>query len=296
MSYADVTLSDSGDKLSAVSIKGDFHLFTAESDNPSELKELAQSRDGIAFTPDNRIVYATDTSGNEEIWIMNLDGSDQRQLTNDKNLDAYPYISPNNRYIYFASNRTGQTQLWRMNLDGSEQTQITKTNGGYPMFATFDGKKVYYQKAITGGIWELSVDSGEEIEIIAKKTFRACAFAPDGNNLAFVSKNDENNTFRIDVMDLATKNIIKTFLPIDEKQRPFRLNWLSNENAFSYVIDNNSAKDSLWIQNLAEDKPKLFANIGSEQIMDCKFSPDRKAVAFIRRNWKHDSVLLTGLK
>ena len=57
--------------------------------------------------PDGRIVYTSLASGNVDIWIMNQDGKEQKQLTTDPNLDWAPAVTPDGRYIVFGSDRAG---------------------------------------------------------------------------------------------------------------------------------------------------------------------------------------------
>ncbi len=42
--------------------------------------EVGIGRESIAWTPDHRLVYVSRVSGNWDIWLMNKDGSDPRQL------------------------------------------------------------------------------------------------------------------------------------------------------------------------------------------------------------------------
>ena len=72
-------------------------------------------------------------SGNHEIWSINQDGSNRRQLTNSKDEEYYPVVSPDGGTVYFASTRSGAAQVWRMKTDGTEQTQVTNKTGGFPL-------------------------------------------------------------------------------------------------------------------------------------------------------------------
>lgn len=82
---------------------------------------------GIVYDPvwspvSNEIAFVATESGNDEIWIINYDGTEPRQLThNDWEWDKSPSWSPDGTQIVFASNRTGNQQLWIMNADGSDQ-------------------------------------------------------------------------------------------------------------------------------------------------------------------------------
>lgn len=95
------------------------------------------------LTPDeSQIVFSQ--LGN--IWIMNIDGSDQRQLTNDPNNDYESAVSPDGETIVFASDRSGNDDIWIMNIDGSDQRQLIDhpANEAWPFFST-DGGLIYFQ-------------------------------------------------------------------------------------------------------------------------------------------------------
>ena len=74
-----------------------------------------------AFGPDDwRVVFVSNDSGNDEIWTVNRDATDLRQLTrNTWEWDKNPSFSPDGTQIVFFSNRTGKRQLYIMNADGS---------------------------------------------------------------------------------------------------------------------------------------------------------------------------------
>ena len=77
-----------------------------------------------AVSPDGtKIVFASDRSGNDDIWIMNSDGSDQQNLTNHPAAEAWPFFSGDGNVIYFQSDRLGvQSNIMMMELDGSNQS------------------------------------------------------------------------------------------------------------------------------------------------------------------------------
>lgn len=54
----------------------------------------------IAFSPDGgRIVYSSSASGDEDIWMVNADGSKPKQLTANARVNAAPSFSPDGRYV-----------------------------------------------------------------------------------------------------------------------------------------------------------------------------------------------------
>ena len=65
-------------------------------------------------------------SSPSQISIANIDGSNVIQLTDDETNNMSPKISPDGKQIAYLSNRDGNQEVYVMNLDGSNQTRLTK--------------------------------------------------------------------------------------------------------------------------------------------------------------------------
>src|SRR3954470_5119996 len=76
--------------------------------------------------PAGQIVFQRDTSVGSQIWIMNGDGSGQRQLTTGKGPNATPAWTPDGR-IVFASGRNGNWELYETDAAGSQAVRLTRT-------------------------------------------------------------------------------------------------------------------------------------------------------------------------
>jgi TolB protein len=78
------------------------------------------------FSPDGtRIAFMSGRDGNPEIYVINVDGSNLRRLTNHPAGDGTPTWSPNSAQIAFVSDRTGTPQIYLMAADGSNVRRIT---------------------------------------------------------------------------------------------------------------------------------------------------------------------------
>jgi Tol biopolymer transport system component len=92
--------------------------------NVEEERAPAWSNDGT------RIVFMCRRGGNDfEICVMNADGTNQLQLTNNLVGDLTPTWSADDRQIMFHRPVAGRLQLFAMNTDGTTQHQVTNTVG-----------------------------------------------------------------------------------------------------------------------------------------------------------------------
>ena len=135
--------SPDSSKLSFTSNKTRYYsIYTINADgsnqNKISLKETTNYEEQ-SWSPDGtKIVFSRisgETVKNNEIFSINIDGSNETQLTDDKSEDKYPSWSPDSSKIVFTSNRekilnteNKGFQVYVMNSDGTNQTRITATN------------------------------------------------------------------------------------------------------------------------------------------------------------------------
>lgn len=170
---AEATLSPDGQRVVFTSLRdGDLDIYVMNVDGTAvtRLTNTLGYDGGPFFSPDgSRIVYRswhpqTDEEiadyrallaqnlvrpSRMEVWVMNADGTDQRQVTNLGGANFAPFFHPDGRRIIFASNhrdpRSRNFDLYLVNLDGSGLTQVT-THGdfdGFPMFSP-DGRQLVF--------------------------------------------------------------------------------------------------------------------------------------------------------
>src|SRR5262249_27855322 len=145
-------------------------------------------RTGIAWTPKEQIVFVSQNSGNDDIWIMNDDGGDQRQLTFNAGLNNNPTVSADGRFIVFTSTRTGAPHICRMDTDGSNAKQLTSgSTEGFPQISP-DGQWVVYTLfAGETTLWRVSIEGGAPVPITSSAAAYP-AISPDGKSIAAMSR------------------------------------------------------------------------------------------------------------
>ena len=81
------------------------------------LSGAAQASEKIAFT--------SNRDWHNNIYIMDVNGKNQRRLTNNQTSDSTPAWSPDGKKIVFGSNQDGNFEIYVMNSDGRKQTRLT---------------------------------------------------------------------------------------------------------------------------------------------------------------------------
>jgi serine/threonine protein kinase/sugar lactone lactonase YvrE len=291
--YTALSLDKTASLIVARQTKADFNLLLYNRANPSQKRILADATQ-VRFTPNGKIIFSTLMSGNREIWSIKADGSEQRQLTNDPADDAAPVSSPDNNSIFFVSNRTRKAQVWRMNADGSNQAQVTVKEGGYPIFVSPDGRWVYYHHGLERTLWRVSTRSGEEEQLVLNKEKYRFALSPDGSRVAFSESQGEEKS--IVIVLLADGQTIKTIEYADQKAQMTELVWLPDGKGLAYVLVNESDNHTLWLQPLNAERANKIADLGDDEVNSLAFSLDGKSFAVVQGRWKHDAVLIRGLR
>ena len=295
-SYSALSLNKDASRLVSTQVKQDFHLRLLNMENPSAERILANGA-AVAFARDGKIIFQSPMSGNDEIWSINPDGSGQRQLTSHAADEGKAIGSPADNSIFFASNRTGEAHVWRMNSDGSNQTQITQKEGGYPLFASHDGRWLYYQHGINRTLWRVAAKGGGE-QLVLNKAKRGFAFSPDGSSVAFWEKQGAENFVRIASLDDGGQTINTLKLP-DPEARVLHTAFLPDGKSLAYILaDSENMNNTLWLHPLDGGTPKQIADLGDEEIADSGFAlaPDGKSFIIAQGGWRHDAILMSGLR
>ena len=290
--YISLSLDHAADKLLATYTSNNFHLFIGRIDDLSKAKDLAVARFGISVGPDGKIVY----EGNDgDLWIIDSDGGERRQLTNSPFSDVSPRLSQDGRHIFFSSTRSGTAEVWRMNADGSDQVQITSREGGHPKYVTSDGSLVYFESGLHQTLWRVSTSGGAATEVSNVKMLYP-AFSSDGKLVAYFFRDESNNRLKIGVMSLDTSAVIRVFNLTNNSHQLGRIAWLPDNKSFYYVTV-SGLQSLLWLQSLYNPgAPQQVANLGDDKIADLALSPANGSLAFVRGRWIHEAVLIQGLK
>ena len=153
-----------------------------------------------------QIVFASDRDGNpdvipgwfiHDIFVMDVDGKNQRNLTNHRDKDYTPSWSPDGKRIVFSSERDGNSEIYVMDADGSNPRRLTE-NDNFDQFPSWspDGERIAFMSDRDGDflhfdIFVMDADGGN-LQNITNNPFdeRYPSWSPDGERIAFSSHRD----------------------------------------------------------------------------------------------------------
>jgi Tol biopolymer transport system component/imidazolonepropionase-like amidohydrolase len=216
------------------------------------------------FSPDGtRIAFTSDRAGGDNLWIMNRDGSDPTQVSDESfRLVNSPEWTPDGEFIvgrkHFTSSRSlGAGEMWMWHRTGGGGVQLTERrtqqkDTGEPAFSP-DGRYLYFSDDATpGATFEYSRDVNGEIYVIQRLDRETGEIeeylsgpggsirptpSPDGRSLAFIRRVRYQST--LFVMDIDSGREVPIYNGLD---RDLQETWAVHGvyPAFSWTPDNRS--------------------------------------------------------
>ncbi|MFN2491323.1 MAG: protein kinase [Pyrinomonadaceae bacterium] len=298
-SYVGLSLAADSGKLLTVQSDRLSSLWIVPNGDVSRATQLTSGvskHHGLSWTPDGRIVYSSIASGNADIWIMNADGTGQRQLTNDPGVDRDPSVSPDGRYISFATDRAGKFNVWIMDTDGTNQRQLT--NGDDEEFPqiTPDGQWIVYQGFVNGvpTLWKLRLNEGTRSQLTDHYS-NWPVISPDGKWVACSYLAENATQWKLAVFPFEGGPVEKLFdMPMPYLQHFVwqRIRWTADGRALTY-IDRRNGISNIWSQPLSGGAPRQLTDFKADQIFNFAWSSDGKQLACARGVVTSDAVLIS---
>lgn len=257
-----------------------------------------QGATGISWTPDGKLVYAATNVNDNNIWIMDADGRNHKQLTVDEHTNIEPAVSPDGRYIAFASYQNGTPHIWRIDIDGGNLKQLTSgTYEDTPSWSP-DSRWVIYHSFDPGrdSVWKIPVDGGEPV-LITRMPSTQPVVSPDGKTIACFSRDDPaDSPWKIVVLPFDGGEILKTFdIPPSVNTGWPGIRWSPDGSALTYVA-NIDGHDNFWNQPLSGGAPIQLTDFQEDRIFSYAWSLDGNQLACVRGVNVTSPVLVRSFK
>lgn len=235
------------------------------------------------FSPDgSRIAFTSDRAGGDNIWTMDVDGENKKQVTKESfRLTNNPTWSADGQFIaarkHFTTSRSlGVGEIWLYHKSGGNGVQLVKKPSenhqkelGEPMFSP-DGKYIYYSQNITPGpIFEYAQNSNTEL---------------------FQIKRYEMETGEIDTAAGGIGGAVRPAPSPDGKYLAFVKRVRADSHLF--IKDLESGEERMIFDQLDQDMQETWGVQGMYPNID--WSPDSKHIYFWAKGQIHSVSIKTG--
>ena len=219
------------------------------------------------------IVFQTDRDGNNEIYVMNSDGSNHTNLTSNSAEDHSPNWSLDGTKIAFVSDRDGNQEIYVMNSDGSAQTRMTNNsaNDTGPAWSP-DGTKIAFESNRDGGseIYVMNSDGSAQTRLTNNSAGDIQpTWSPGGTKIAFTSARDGNDEIYVMNADGSGQTRLTNNSANDESPAWFpgaRIAFQSarDGNWEIYVMNSDGSAQTRLTNNSAEDSKPSWSPDGTK--------------------------------
>ena len=210
--YLGLSVSGDGGSLATVQVETVASLYVSDLSGQARRITSGTGRadgiSGIAWLPDGRVIHTSTATGLPQLWIVNSDGTEARQLTTDAPPKSFPWSSPDGRWIYFSSYAKGGRALFRIAPDGSGLLQLTTDGDSFLSTVSADGKTLYLNASRFGAPRVMTVSAqGGTPQMLIDKYFQAHAISFDGSRLIGTSWSDERRRSELAILPLDSRQL-----------------------------------------------------------------------------------------
>jgi Tol biopolymer transport system component len=233
----------------------------------------------------SQMVFQSYRDSDWDIYIMNADGSDQRQLTTHFHTDSDPALSPNGRKIAFRSLRAGTGDIYSMNTDGSGQTRLTFHDGpdAYPSWSP-DGQEILFSRRLDLGIgvggyeiFIMDADGSNQTRLTDNlvSDYRP-SFSRNGQKIVFHSTREGNTD--IYVMNADGSEEIRV---TDDPAGDYAAAWSPNGRQIAFTSDRDGNQE-IYVMNADGSGQTRLTDSPADDAFP-NWSPNGRHIAFQSR-------------
>ncbi|MBH8566957.1 PD40 domain-containing protein [Nostoc sp. CENA67] len=263
-----------------MSLFGNYFIRKDRANAEEKLPTITNNPPGNRFpvwSPDGkRIAFVSGRDGNLEIYLMNADGSGQRNLTKNPLRDFYPTWSPNGKQIAFVSEYNSTINIYLMNADGSKRTLLTKDviHNDSPSWSS-NGQQIAF--AGSRGFYVINANGSGLIPLQDNNLPLYPVWSPDGKRILLASSGCNLSEFEIYTVNAdGTQKI--SLLKKSTKNSIYRLAWSPDGKQIIFVSkDCQNDSSQLYIMNANGSKLRRLLSIN--YFINPSWSPNSKQIA-----------------
>jgi Tol biopolymer transport system component len=231
------------------------------------------------WSPDGtKIFFDTLRDGNWQIYVMNTDGSNLSNLSNNAFNDGVPSISPDGSRIVFQSTRAGNEEILVMNADGTDVKNLSKNPAeeALPSWSP-DGSKIAFESDRDGNweIYTMNPDGTDQTRLTISTAQDSRPFwSPDGTKIVYQSGKNRWN-MEICVMNADGSNQTRLTENAGINRQP---SWSPDGNRIIFISTRDGNHEIYTMNADGSNQTRLTNNQSNESWPT--WSPDGQQIAF----------------
>lgn len=233
------------------------------------------------WSPDgSRLAFVSTRTNDREIWVVQPDGSDPENLTENFNEDWEPRWSPDGSEVAFVSDRqTNDREIWLVDADGSNVRQLTDSfNENFSPDWSPDGSELVFVSTRTGDreLWVMAADGSDTLQLTGNEfgDNYAPRWSPDGSRIAFVSdRTGDEEIFVIDADGSNPRNLSQDFHDDTDPR------WSPDGSRIAFVSDRTNDRE-IWVMDAAGTNQRNLTQDFHADVFP-RWSPDGSEIAFV---------------
>lgn len=240
---------------------------------------------GLAWSSNGRIVFQSNRTDTRQLWSVQPDGTDPRQLTDGGEGGGFPSVSKDGRHIVYARKTPESIEIWRAAFDGTPHSRLVAA-GGFPVVCN-DGW-VYYSP-LDNSMSALRVRSeGGSSESSFKHHFMVTDCLPNGDLLGYIW---DVASKRAAVARMRSGGELQVLgrIPVAGQMRGLKAT--PDGNGIS-LLSPVGGRMEIWMTTWEQTPPVRLTQSGTEQVFAYAWSPDGLQLVVSRGRSEDDVVLL----
>ncbi len=302
--YSSTSVSADGTAIASVQTTVSSSIWIGPGNAPDRAQQVTTGRFdgmyGLAWTPDGRIVYSGNHSGNWDLFMADAGGGRSRQITFDDRSKRRPTMCDGGRSVVYDVDTEGVSHLWKLDNRSGASVKFTNGAGESRPECRGGGDWVFYLGQVADGasyIFKVPISGGAPVRVSDRATFGNPVISSDGRVIAFPAAGKDGKVVGVAVFAENGQVVFEkdNLSPTADPTSNHVAQWTPDGSAIAF-IDVRTGVPNLWTEPAAAHPTQQLTHFNSGMIWYFAWSQDGKQIAIARGTSQSDAVMFTSSK